>query len=968
MRKFISAVVLACSILLPLTGRAAISYVGVTNSVATSSSVTTLSASVAVGISTDPSLSVCVQTRSTGSGVAVQSVTRGAQSFTLAKAQVQGTAPTLRSELWVLPDATTGTADATVVWPNTTNNQVQAFSVVQANGVNVSSPIDATSGAGGVSATPSSTITTVADGALIIDCTFTSANLGVTVGAGQTERANRILSPSTWLDGMAMSTVAKASHGAEDMNWTQADAGAIWAHTAVSLTPSGGSAPASSAPVKATLNWTNGTDGVGVTSATVLRCTGLNCAPSTNPVTIPATNGSAGTYVDESLSLNTTYGFTVFNSDGAGNPSSVFLPTKYITTGSTFRNVLGSRDFSILSNGLDIGTDFTAGYTAYNACTIVSGTVRSLNLGTSCLESYNGVATPNDQWVQSRVPSEAGSDDSDFGLWCRLANAPTITSYVAFSFLDVDFYEIYEVTNDSYVQLASVNAAPHLIGDRYRFECEGTALRFYRIRGSAETLLTSTTDATIASGKTGISLMAGASGSLADVQINSFAMGGYSATQDVAPTITGLTVDLGGANVTYGAVPPTRIIVRLSNSQTSLDVEHPLSDFPAGRLTQFWPAGWTSVCMIPVDSLGNANLVSTAYVCTSLSGVVSTIDTVPPALSGCTPSSNLPEGTTSTLLSCDLDKPAVCAFDLTDIPVLTMQTTIPMQTAGSKCSVNLTGLSAGPVTRYVGAYTENPQDTTTKYPAVTNQAVTFTILAAPAADTTDPSTVINLTAELSGLVATLRWSPATDNVAIAGYQVYQSTDGCVTNVLAGSPITATSRQINLAYNTTICYTVKAIDTSNRLSANFAIGASVTTGPFVDVFPPSDMAGLTVDCNFTGACVLRWDSGTDDQGAVTSTVEYCTVISPSTTCSNFTVLQSLISVTTLSKDLTPATRYCFQGLHSDGTNVGGYSSVVCGTTLSSGTSGLVSPRPPVRFNTERPSANRPGNGPARKPRS
>ena len=956
MRLFI----LALSLLLPYTSWAAISYVGVTNSAADTVSAGSIATSVTVSAGTDPSLTVLVQARGSAGGAAVSSVTRGAQSFTLAKAQTQVSGSTFRSEAWVLPNATVGTANVVVTWASTANNEAQGYSVIQADGVSLTSPIDATSGAGADSTATSSTITTVADGALIIDSAFARDNVSYTVGADQTQRVNRVLASTGVVDVAAVSTTAKATHGAEVMSWTQSSAQA-WTHVAVSLTPSGGTDPGSSAPVQANLAWTNGTDAVGVTTATIRRCTGAACTPATALVTVPASNGTAGTYVDTTVTLNNTYGYTLFNSDSAGNPSIAFSPIRYITTGTTFRNVLGSRDFSVLANGADIGSDFTAGYTAYDACALVSGTVRSINVNTACLESYNGVATPNDQWVQASVPTLEGAVATNMDLWCRLANAPTITGYAARVAINSTAFTIYEVTADTYVALDTAATPAHANGDRYRFECEGTALRLYRIRGTVETLLVDAADGTISAGKTGVSLKVATAGTLPSLQINSYAMGGYSTTQDVAPTITGLTVDATGANLTYGAMTPTRIIVRLFNDLTSTDVERPIADFPSGRLTQTWVAGWDGVCMIPVDSLGVANVALIAYRCTQFGSIIEPIDTVPPVLSGCTPSGNLPEGTTSTIISCDLDKPAVCAFDTTDIPVLTMQTTEVMQTSGLKCSGTLTGLSAGAITRYVGAYTVNPQVSDTTYPSLTNQAITFTILAAPAADVTDPSTVANLTGTLSGLVATLQWGAATDNVAVAGYQVYQSTDACVTPFLAGSPVATTSAQVNLTYDTPYCWQLKAIDTSNRLSAAFSNAFSLTTGPFVDVIPPSTMSGLATNCGFTASCVLSWDTGTDEHGAVTSSIEYCLVISPSTDCSNFSVFRSLISVTTLSTDLAAGSRYCFRGQHSDGVNVGGYSATVCGTTA---TAGISRPRPTLRFNVTRPQSSSSPTAPTR----
>jgi hypothetical protein len=60
-----------------------------------------------------------------------------------------------------------------------------------------------------------------------------------------------------------------------------------------------------------------------------------------------------------------------------------------------------------------------------------------------------------------------------------------------------------------------------------RCEREGTALRFYRVVGTAETLLLSATDATYSSGSTGPFAAVATGGTLTNVQMSRFSMGGF---------------------------------------------------------------------------------------------------------------------------------------------------------------------------------------------------------------------------------------------------------------------------------------------------------------------------------------------------------------------------------------------------------------------------------------------------------
>ncbi|NUS62052.1 MAG: glucose dehydrogenase, partial [Saccharothrix sp.] len=93
------------------------------------------------------------------------------------------------------------------------------------------------------------------------------------------------------------------------------------------------------------------------------------------------------------------------------------------------------------------------------------------------------------------------------------------------------------------------------------------------------------------------------------------------------------------------------------------------------------------------------------------------------------------------------------------------------------------------------------------------------------ADTTPPSTPTGVTATASGTSVTVRWSPATDNVGVTGYEVLRdgvqvgSTSGATTTSFTDSGLTA---------NTRYEYRVRARDAqANRSTPSAAV--AVTTG-------------------------------------------------------------------------------------------------------------------------------------------
>ncbi len=217
------------------TGPAALTFDAAGNG-APADNVSSLTWSHTVGTGSNQYLLVCLANRdNNATPVKATSVTYRGTPLTRIRTDNATVADSFVTELWGLPAPTTGTGNIVatlsggVVWT--------AGASISVSGVDQAAPIDAQGGANSTtdSANLAVTITTVAANAWLADCAAGGGNAGLTVGAGQTVRANQ-LDPNA-LDGAGMSTVnGKATPGAEVMDWTQSPAHR-WAISAVSLKP-----------------------------------------------------------------------------------------------------------------------------------------------------------------------------------------------------------------------------------------------------------------------------------------------------------------------------------------------------------------------------------------------------------------------------------------------------------------------------------------------------------------------------------------------------------------------------------------------------------------------------------------------------------------------------------------------------------------------------------------------------------
>ena len=125
-------------------------------------------------------------------------------------------------------------------------------------------------------------------------------------------------------------------------------------------------------------------------------------------------------------------------------------------------------------------------------------------------------------------------------------------------------------------------------------------------------------------------------------------------------------------------------------------------------------------------------------------------------------------------------------------------------------------------------------------------------------DTTPPSVPANLSAAaVSQSQINLSWSPSTDNVGVAGYQIFRN------GTQIGTTTATSYMDVNLAASTTYSYTVTAFDAAGNVSAQST--AAVATTSSTDTQPPSAPTNLTGTSTLPTQANLSWSASTDNVG-------------------------------------------------------------------------------------------------------
>ncbi|BEP15211.1 hypothetical protein acdb102_35220 [Acidothermaceae bacterium B102] len=145
----------------------------------------------------------------------------------------------------------------------------------------------------------------------------------------------------------------------------------------------------------------------------------------------------------------------------------------------------------------------------------------------------------------------------------------------------------------------------------------------------------------------------------------------------------------------------------------------------------------------------------------------------------------------------------------------------------------------------------------TAHDAVPNTSTSSTVVNASTPDTIPPSAPTNLTApSKTPTTITLTWTASTDNVGVAGYNIYRNGG---TTPINGSAVTGTTfTDSGLTQLTSYTYTVKAYDAAGNVSAaSTALVVSTTDG-----LPPSAPVVSNSAKTFT-TVTLNWTTSTDN---------------------------------------------------------------------------------------------------------
>jgi chitodextrinase len=190
-----------------------------------------------------------------------------------------------------------------------------------------------------------------------------------------------------------------------------------------------------------------------------------------------------------------------------------------------------------------------------------------------------------------------------------------------------------------------------------------------------------------------------------------------------------------------------------------------------------------------------------------------------------------------------------------------------------------------------------------------------------------PTTPSNLTANVSTGRVDLTWGASTDNVGVAGYDVYRSLD-------PGFTPTDSDR---IATTTTPGYTDEGMDSgtyyyvvrSRDLSGNPSLFSNQVSAVVVaDTTPPSATQGLMVVSVGPGQLSLTWSAATDDVGVADYRIERCV----GGGCSGFSQVGTGSGTAFDDVGLASSTIYRYRVRAEDARgNLGPYSNVISVTT-------------------------------------
>ena len=132
----------------------------------------------------------------------------------------------------------------------------------------------------------------------------------------------------------------------------------------------------------------------------------------------------------------------------------------------------------------------------------------------------------------------------------------------------------------------------------------------------------------------------------------------------------------------------------------------------------------------------------------------------------------------------------------------------------------------------------------------------MTVTTSACADSQPPTAPSNVTATTRTTTSiALTWAPATDDVGVAGYGVYNGAD--LVDTTAGS----TGIVSSLTCGTNYTLSVDAFDATGNSSPKTAV--MVSTLPCTDTTPPSQPTNLRTTAATTTSATIAWNAATDN---------------------------------------------------------------------------------------------------------
>jgi chitodextrinase len=569
------------------------------------------------------------------------------------------------------------------------------------------------------------------------------------------------------------------------------------------------------------LSWTPATDNVGVTGYNIYRG---GVQVDTSPVT---------SYTNTALAASTPYSFTVAAFDAAGNVSAQSAAVQATTLASsdttppttpTNLSVTGTTASSISLSWTPSSDDVAvSGYNIYQGGVLA---------GTAAVASYTNTALmPSTIYTYTVAAYDAAgnvSAQSSALQATTMASANPTPPAVP--------------TNLSVTGLTASS-----VSLSWSASSGGAGVAGYNIyRGGAlagTSALTTYTNTGLA-GSTTYSFTVAAYDAAGNVSAQSAPVQAMTlvSTDTAPPTVpTGLSVTgLTASSVSLSWTPSTDNVAVAGYNIYRGGVLAGTSTLASYTNTALAASTTYAFTVAAVDAAGNLSAQSEAVQATTRASTNTTPPTVPTNLSV--------TGTTASSISLSWtasdDTSVVTGYNVYRGGVLVGTSAVTSYTN--------TGLAA----KMTYSYTVAAYDAASN---VSGQSAAVQATTLASTDITPPTVPANLsvTAKTASSVS-LSWTPSTDNVAVAGYNVYRG------GVLAGTSTVTSFTNTGLAPSTTYTFTLAAFDAAGNVSAQSA-AAQATTPAALDTTPPSVPTNLSVTGTTASTISLSWASSTDNVG-------------------------------------------------------------------------------------------------------